>query len=208
MALPSTPLLDNFSRPDRTLVDDNWDAMDDAYSGSPSVVDRQITSNDSVSEGHRFWTRYTGANSEAWLEIAASAAFKQLFVWCRISGTGGTNAVDGYRLTVTPSTGDMALHRVTNASTVVQIASRTGGSFSAGDRILIQAFGRAISGYVILPSGGVIQVAGTDSTYTTGFLGVGLVGNGSSEIAARNFGGGTIDSLVAPAHPVSGFRVM
>jgi hypothetical protein len=203
MALPSTPLLDNFSRPDGNLtIAQGWTKPDPAFLGTLSIVSRLVKSDVSGID-MLYWNRDTFGDSEAWVTVNVSSGSHG--VCTRV--TGGAGATVGYawwwRST---SGGQLVLSRITNTSLVTNILSTTAWASNTGVQLLLRTVGGTITGYAKQSGGDFVQLSQVfDSTHSSGFV---AMFASDATVRLANFGGGTIDSLVAPAHPISGFRVM
>lgn len=204
MALPATPLLDSFSRPNESPLfwDGAWLPLDTALLANMRVNNNAVGQAD-VQFNYRYWTPGdTFLDSEVWIETISVTSFRLLL---RLSSLGGTTAVDGYMGTVTNS--QVAIEELNNAARTT-ISSIVANTTAAGDRYVFRAVGNLLTLYRVR-SGAVLLLVSCPmvTIHPAGRLGLGQ--NGSTGQSYRNFGGGSLTDPQVPAeHPVGGFGAM
>lgn len=199
MPLPSTPMFDDFHRPDESPLSNQgrWGAVDTAFNPLTISSNRCVTAGGASA---RYWSASTGIGaSECWLTAAVDSTTAAVFL--RLNGTGGTNTWDGYVFTV--SSPNTVIDKYTNNVLQINLTAVPSVSLlSAGEVLLAQAFGSELTVYRKLAGGQMRAVArASDTTYPTGAVGIYLE-DATSKLASC--GGGTINSLYAPSALKSG----
>lgn len=191
MALPATPMLDDFSRPDESPLSwgGKWANADTSLVGSIDLVSQRAVGGEDI--GFRYWTPLPNlVDSEVYVELRTVGG--STYTLIRAGGVGGAGALDGYVLSINSST--LTLSRLDNAVFAANLGSRAFVR-QAGDVVVLRAVGPTITVYVVR-AGSVIQaLSGSDKTYTSGFIGI---GSESSSTAFVNFGGGSLNPIADP----------
>jgi hypothetical protein len=195
-------MLDDFSRPDGNLTTaQGWTKADVAFTGTLNVTSRRLASDISGFD-MCYWSRAPAAftDSEAW--VTASVSGDPHGVVTRL--TGGSGSLVGYAWWWRSSSGgQLVLSRITASSLTTNILTTTAWPSNTGVQMLLQTIGSQIIGFAKKPNDDWVQITTvTDANHASGAIAV-LAQN--SVVRLANFGGGTIDSLVPGAHPISGF---
>lgn len=191
-----TSMLDTFDRANENPLSGggNWATLDNVFT---SVM--QISSNVAVStsgQAASYWTRSQFTDCAASITVTNVAA-SSASVFARCQGVGGTSTADGYRLQC--STGLMFLTTFTNGpNTSIRSLSIRVPLLTDGDQIGIQCIGTTIQGWLFHGGTWLLSGSFTDSTYSSGFLGI---GSQSATQGAADFIGGPVGA------PVDGFEV-
>lgn len=202
MALPSTPMLDDFSRPDENPLSGNgaWLTGDTAFTGDVQVTSRATRGAD-ANPGMRYLPNGPNVGDvEVWATMSSMNGGSSARLFARLQSPGGASAIDGYAMEI--STGGWQLRQMTNAAFTTLGTGAV--AVAAGDIMVFRVVANVLTGYRI--RAGVITQAGRGTAtiyYATGFLGLGFTTNAATD--AQNFGGGAIDSLVPAAHPIGGY---
>lgn len=186
MAFPTTGILDDFNRADTGPPPSaSWGGqIRTSEDGGLKVASNLcVPAVDSVCSG--WWNDATfGPDSEVYATLVTVDPARVATFWVSISSPG-TAGLDGYLLYAFPGT--ETIYRVDNEVLTALGASGT-MTYTNGDSLGLDLVGGTITSHK--KTGGVWSsiLTRSDSTYTTGYVGFGMQGNGFS---ADDFGGGT-----------------
>ena len=172
-----TGILDDFNRADENPLSGggNWTTAGDA----PEIVSNQVTSS---STGDAFWVAGSEiADGEAYFTVAAlvdTGSSTILYARWNVSSPAGYIFVYGE--------GNFSLYRWDPG--YVEIDTSIGDNFDAGDQMRLLFVGSQIEGWVNHDGVWEMVVSGTDSTFTSGRIGFGVV----TTNAIDDFGGGEV----------------
>lgn len=219
MALPSTPLLDDFCRPAQSPLSwlGKWSPIDTGVYSSTMQINQiaglpQYAATFSAAGGgaSSYWTNSAGlTNPEVWMTFRQAVNPAVLGLHACLSNVGGASAFSGY----------VANFKYAVQATIVRYDAgspttlATGGGptqifYNPDDRVVFRVNQGVLAMYYIPASTGkpYPMIYAVDSTYTSGYIGFSMSGvNGSGGFTASNFGGGAIDSLVPAAHRSGGW---
>jgi len=187
MPFPTTPILDNFNRSDRTL-DGNWNP-NTGFDGNLSncgIVSNQAGDNPCST----VWLATVGPDCEAYLTIPTIPITNRVRVAARL--TTATSTANGYSVDFRGAIPDILIMRwdAGNGTAI----STTSSSLSNGDGIGIACIGNTIQAWK--RSSGIWSMVASvnDSTYNTpGYLGFGM---SIDVFFIDDFGGGTIPMVI------------
>lgn len=201
MPLPSTPLLDDFSRPNENPLsgNGNWAQIDTAVPNNLLISSLRLTSSSGFADA--YWVPLPNCSETEVFGTVVVFSTGEFRLWARLVQLGGSNQVDGYLASITSSA--VSLFRETNASPVSL------GTVSAtnlgGDTFVLRVVAYTLTVYRIRSNDVHQVISATDTTRlsSSGKIGIGV--SGQTGMSASNFGGGDLNiPLVFPAHPVSG----
>lgn len=203
--LPSTPMLDNFSRPDENPLSNNgaWIQADPGMAGTLRVLNNELQT---VSVPACYaWDRGDDVlNCEAFIQFTNTNA-GEMRLLARMLNIGVSADLYCLYVSCDPNANVVITGRLDSSTN--QVTSTTSFVFQLGDVLLGSFVANVVTAYVIRGST-VHQIASatvprTHLSYNqAGKLGILRTGNVNSRW--RNFGGGEIDSLAAPARPIAG----
>jgi hypothetical protein len=189
MAVPTTSILDSFTRANESPLAGNWtQPVYDSTTARLRLVSNVLASDAGLANAAAYWNlTNVGPDCEVYSSFSAPAG--AIYVFARLQ-TPGSAACDGYAWQVNTGGGSNQLYRIDNG--VFTGIGSNGGLSGTEDGLWLQVVGSALTGY--MHDGGVWTVNGTavDSTYAlAGKLGI-EIDDPSAGNTADNFGGGTI----------------
>lgn len=189
----TTPIIDDFNRANATTLGANWALLTNfGFGGSDLGVNGNQAYNPSGGTYiSMYWAAATfGPDCECYLTIATLPSADNVSLYLRTQQPGSAT-YDGYILDVLLSTSEFAISSITNG-TATQIGARVSQSVASGNKILFEAIGSTLTGYINTGSGWVSVISRTDTTYA-GAGGVGFYGGGNNTAwRYDDFGGGTL----------------
>lgn len=204
--------LDDFNRANESPLSGggNWARLDSVWSDDMDLVSNQATHGAGKTFSFSYWTpeSWNGSEAEAWGYATGGGANGMAWDIGIHSNVGGSNAVDGYMLTLAISAGndtDLVLYEAANGVYTELTRDTTptylpNGDGANGDYyLLIRRNGNDVEGWG--SADGVtwtLGVSATDTTYTTGlFAGIGCADNGGFQtVKWRDFGGGPAEEFI------------
>ena len=188
MALPSTPLLDDFSRPDENPLSNQgrWVVPDTDFPGPGQLVSQRLIGPGDSTSTLYYWSPLPSLReTEAWATVANAQAGTTFWIATRLRDVGGTAALDGYLFQST--IGTVTIRKLVDGG-FVTLSSRSFAR-AAGDVLVFRSVGNVHTAYAVRGIS-VIQIGSSvDSDYADGYVGVGLFGNVGT---LQNFGGGAL----------------
>lgn len=201
MPVPSTPMLDDFKRPDESPLSQggNWAVLDTVgYTSELTVT--SLVCRTASGQGARYRTDLPGlVNCEAWVRLSSGYSGGAHII-LRANDVGGSGTWDGYRFSLVAVS--QVIQRVTNGSTVTTLATTGTADASPGDVWVGRIVGSEL--YLFRIRSGVTELLATasDTTYSSGYI---AMAASAATGSVSHFGGGEIDSLAPPASIIGGF---
>ncbi len=195
---PTTPILDNFNRPDETPLSGggNWTGEFSGVTDPLKLVSNEVAGQNSVTSDSYWVAQKFGVDQEAYATVRAKPAIAgdSINVPCRIQEPSVTqNSWDGYELLALTQSGTdtLLIRRVTNDGMTVLVS--TSLEFAVGDRLWLRCAGSTLTASIDQGAGFTQILQATDSVYVLdGWIGLRIRGTTGR---ADDFGGG---NLVAP----------
>lgn len=188
----TTPILDTFARADATTLGANWSLLTNFNFGGS---DLGISSNQAYNPNagtyiSMYWNPATfGPDCECYLTLTTVSA-DNVSLYVRTQQPG-FNTVDGYILTADRTANEFSIRRVDNGTETV-LGTPVGQAVANGNKILFEAIGSTLTGYIDTGSGWVSVISRTDATYSAAG-GVAFYGGGNDTTwRYDDFGGGTL----------------
>jgi hypothetical protein len=195
---PLTPLLDDFNRPDNTGPPSaNWSHLPVGSAGATNnllISSQQVTGMTGGSNGDYWNVAQYGPDSEAWITVVAKPTLDQSVValFVRLQNPGLSNS-SGYQAIYTFRSSGADQYRIvtrTNGGIAATLASQTGPTLKAGDRLLLRAIGSTIELWRFSLGSWTLLLSATDTTYKgAGYVALSAANN---VVQVDNFGGGTL----------------
>ena len=203
----TTPLLDDFDRPDENPLSGSgsW-AKADASSNVIQLVNNQVRlpSQTSILSLYQWAPESLDGDVEVWATLGGAlddGAAADLGI---VTEVGGTNQMDGYVLRAVNTFGfaGWQIRKRTNWGGVQVLAQAgfSGGGASTGHLVLFRREGNALQGWRSKDGGATwaLEISATDSTHTAGFhIGLGFSVAVATSPSWDDFGGG----LISPPPP-------
>ncbi len=140
---PTTPVLDNFNRPNGG-AGSNWSLMRPSGYVAMNVLNNNAVDASSSAWAWNYWNPATfGPNCEAYVTLVSYNPAYLMRMGCRVTGVG-TTSYSGYFISISP-TGAWSIIRVDAGSDPVTLASVSRPPAS-GDKIAIRIVGSVVSG--------------------------------------------------------------
>ncbi len=195
---PVTAVLDDFNRPDNTGPPSaSWSHLPAGSAGAANnllISSQQVTGMSGGSNGDYWNVQQYGPDSEAWITVVAKpttdSSVVALFVRLQNPGISSSS---GYQAIYTFHSSGADQYKIltrTNGAIAATLASQTGPTLKAGDRLLLRAIGTTIELWRFSLGTWTRLLSATDTTYK----GAGYVALSASNnvVAVDNFGGGTL----------------
>lgn len=198
MALPSTPMLDDFARPDEDPLSNQgrWAKVDTTFTVNLTVTSNHCERASGVNESGAYWVPSAGTReSEGWAVVGAdiTGGSNTVAILLRVTDPGGAGTAGFYLCGVT--FGVAFISRYDNGVNATSLGSTIMDFPVVGDVVVARAASSSISLYLIRGTSVSQLVAGEDKTYSTGAVGLYL---GATGDICRRFGGGMINSVSDP----------
>lgn len=167
----SASLLSDFTGTDESPLSEggNWAQLSTTSSDRGKRVGNQFGVIAANTRSHSYWTPSNiGPDCEAYITVVTTpaGAGQRVLLYARVQGEGGANTHDGYVVTLDPSTGDVVLVSVLNASfTTLATASATG--FANGNKLGIRCVGPKIEAWRHDGSSWALLTSANDTTYAS-----------------------------------------
>lgn len=197
---PTTPILDDFNRPDTSSADPQWLNIDGTSFSNIGIQSNQGFN--PLSPSKFAWANWTatafGPDCEAYYTLANYAAEPNIRVGARFANPN-SGAASGYLVNVSSAGVWSIIREVSLAPTT--LATGLTRALSSGDKMGIQCIGPIITGWWI-GSGGPQQTVSYDVTPDTpNFLGPGFVVAEFRDSLIEDFGGGNYVAPVPGPNP-------
>lgn len=207
----TTPLLDDFDRPDENPLSGggNWSKAD-ASSNVIQLVGNRVTlpAQTSILSLYQWVPQSLDGDVEVWATLRGAlddGAAADLGI---VTEVGGTNQMDGYvlRAVNTFSFAGWQIRKRTNWGGVQVLAQAgfSGGGASTGHVVLFRREGNVLQGWRSKDGGATwaLEISATDSTYSAGFhIGLGFSVAVATSPSWDDFGGGAIAPPPPPGPP-------
>lgn len=191
----STAILDNFTRANASTLGANWSLLTNFNFGGSDlgVISNQAYNPTGGTYISMYWSAATfGPDCECYLTLSTVSS-DNISLYLRTQQPG-YNTFDGYILTVDRTAGEFSIRRVDNGTETL-LGAAVSQAVASGNKILFEAIGSTLTGYIDTGSGWVSVLSRTDATYA-GAGGVGFYGGGNATSwRYDDFGGGTVSSF-------------
>lgn len=198
MALPSTPMLDDFSRPNESPLSRNgWANLNSAFTSFLTVTSNTCQNNDGQADAGSFLpTSYI--DTEVWAVVGVGGTFAIL---SRVKDGGGSNTWDGIFASINSTA--VRLFSFSNAVPTPITAQVTISATQPGDTIVLRSVGITHTIYRVSGNSVAQLLSGSTTVFPSGQIGL-YISTGTNSIS--KFGGGAIDSVSPAVYPIGKVR--
>lgn len=189
----STQVLDDFGRGNQNPISSPWAKLDTGINGI-TLTGNQVTGRPdlgSSADAASYLATTSGlTDCEGYITVTtAPDAGYEVAVLARAKDVGGANTFDCYQAVWVSTT--VQITKVTDGVAAVLVADHGQPALSDGYKLGIRCVGSTISAWIDTGSGFTKVLETTDTSYTSGYLGLWLV---SDTVLADDFGGGAATS--------------
>jgi hypothetical protein len=187
---PTTPLLDNFNRPNG-IVGSTWSPLRPSGFATMAIFGNAAVDSSTTAFAANFWnTTSYGPDSEAYARINTWGLNDSIRIGARITNPGTTSA-SGYYVQISLN-GTWTILRV-DAGPSTTLATGPTQPLASGDQIAIRIIGNRITALHYTPSGGWTQILSYDTASdATRYTNAGRIAIQFKTSIVDDFGGGTI----------------